>query len=98
MPNCRNCNAPIFFLTVEPNQYESNPKPVPIDVNPDPAGTLAIYEIPNPDSVYPAHGRDFQGERKRYFRRLGGFALEFYKRSGGSVWRIHFDTCRGPRR
>lgn len=77
MPKCRNCNAPIFFLSEKPRWFiggtsqnptneRTDPRPVPIDVDPSPAGTVAIFEDPNPDSVYRPHGKDFVGVRKKY--------------------------------
>lgn len=110
MPKCRNCNAPIFFLSEKPKRIVldgftdrareeiTEPKNLPIDVDPSPEGTLAIFEDPNPHSVYPPHGRDFKGVRKKYIARLSGYALESYKRLGGVVYRLHFDSCRNPRR
>ena len=92
MPKCRSCNAPIFFLAPEPNRWESNPKSLPINVDPDPAGNIAIYEKPNPRSNWKAE-REFKGERRRLMRKLGGEALAAYIRGGGAVYRVHFDTC-----
>lgn len=93
MPRCRNCMAPIFLVKPAPNRWEGNPKALPVDVNPDPAGTIGLYQVPSPFSMYPAH-RDFKGERKTYMRRLGGEALKAYTRLGGVVYRVHFDTCK----
>lgn len=88
MPRCRNCHAPIFFLTEQPKYYNAGtwdkPKqmlsevsPKPFDVDPSPAGTFGIYEYVG----------------KRYVRRLHDEALRIYKHLGGAVYRIHFETC-----
>ncbi len=106
MAKCRNCQAPIFFLTERPvrsvvggfsgnaTEQVTQPSAIPIDVDPHPAGTLAIFEDPPADCIYPKLGRDFVGVRKRYVARLYGFALEAYKRGGDAVlYRVHFDSC-----
>lgn len=87
------CRAPIFFLTREPTRQDPNPKNLPIDVNPSPSGTVAIYERPSRDSV-AIDDRNFKGERKRYFRQIYHEALKSYIRLGGAVYTIHFDTCK----
>lgn len=101
MPRCRSCGAPIFFLSERPEykmvgtynnpkEIRAEPRPMPIDVDPDPRGNIAIYEFPSPTCVW---GRDFVGERPRYFARLYHFALKSYVALGGVVYRLHFDSC-----
>lgn len=102
MPACRSCGAPIFFLTEQPRpttvggftgnarEVWSEPKPLPIDVDPDPKGNIAIYEVPPPNSIV----RKFTGTRGRFIARLAGFALSSFKELGGTVYTVHFDTCR----
>jgi len=92
MPKCRSCRAPIFFLTEQPEHYNagtwdqpkqaiSQPSPKPINVDPDGEGTFAIYE--------------FNG--KRYLRAMRGEARSMFKKAGGVLYRIHFDTCPARR-
>jgi hypothetical protein len=88
MPNCRNCKAPIFFLTLEPMDVRSGdgyppryirtePKPHPIDVNPTPAGNISLYK--------------FAG--RPYYRKQEGLVLKMLRGYGDALYTSHFDTC-----
>jgi hypothetical protein len=96
MPNCRLCSAPVFFLSEQPTRFAQFPKMLPIDVDPDDEGTVAIYEVPNPDSV-SVIDRAFKGVRQRFIRRIYGEARRSFITLGGVVYRIHFDSCPGRR-
>jgi hypothetical protein len=101
MAKCRNCYAPIFFLTEYPEMFNAGTwnepraafreiRPIPIDVDPDPAGFLAIYEYPN-NFVYTG------GRSDRYVRKLEGPTRDLFVRLGGVVYRSHFATCPAKR-
>jgi len=94
MANCRLCNAPIFFLSEKPSRFNRSPKLLPIDVNPDPEGSIAIYQAPDP-FVVPNLVREFTGQRGQYVARLYGYAKSSYVALGGVMYRIHFDVCPG---
>jgi hypothetical protein len=108
MPQCRKCGRPIFFLAerpeyiitgsyTNPKQVRTEPRPVPIDIDPDPIrGTLAIYEQPNRHSAYPPD-RDFTGTRQNFIRLMTPEVAAFWRRAGGELYRIHFDTCPAGR-
>lgn len=94
MPKCRNCYANIIFAEFEPDRFGNRSKPLPIDISPDPAGSIAFYESPSLTSNYPPD-RDPGTTRRTFARRMAGPAVvEAYTRAGGSLYRIHFDTCR----
>lgn len=72
---------------VAPKEIVTEPKPIPIDVNPDNAnGTIAIY-----DSKWPASN----SKTERFVRRLYHEAAKAWLRAGGVLYRSHFDTCPG---
>lgn len=95
MPNCYRCKQPIFFLSerpeykilggyLKPKEIRTEPKPIPINVNPDPAGNIAIYETKD---QYCGVGPG------TWIRRLYHEALKIWRERGGVVYSSHFDTC-----
>ena len=93
MPKCRTCGANIIFAQFEPDRFGNSGKPLPVNISPDPNGSIAFYESPSPTSNYPPE-RDAAAVRQTFARRMSGPAVvESYLRAGGSLYRIHFDTC-----
>lgn len=108
MPTCRNCNAPIFFLTEEPADVRvggswparfirTEPKPHPIDVDPSPGGTISLYEVPSRSSAFVTHG-GYKGPFKMYYRRQYAHTLELLRRWNVPLFTSHFETCPAPYR
>lgn len=90
--NCRKCGGPIIFLSVRPSFNDPNPKSVPVDPIPNPAGSIAIYQYPNPRSVFPEH-RDAK-IRRNYFVYLHNAARDMYVQAGGKMFMSHFESCK----
>ena len=100
MPSfCYKCNLPIIFVDFEPSRRTGEtPKTVPINITPDPDGTIMLYQSPGlwPGSCNDERNAEIKTRQKTFARRCYGRPLiESYLRSGGKMYRIHFDTCTG---
>lgn len=99
MPNCNRCGAPIIFLRERkdyvitgsyhnPKEVITDPKMKPIDVNPSPNGTVAIYETKTL----------FCGEMGTFISaRMHPETAKRFRNLGGTLYTIHFDTCPNRR-
>ncbi len=93
MPYCYKCNEPVLFVpTIANGSNEISPKSIPVNISPDPGGTLALLKWPVLfRGTKPANGR----EPIHVARRTYGDAARLVRILGGSLYRIHFDTCTG---
>lgn len=96
MPNCWQCNRPIIFVDFRPSDKTGEtPKSVPIDIEPNPDGSIILYQFPTLRAGL--HGDELkaaQATQKTFARRCYGRPyLDYYRALGGKIYKIHFDTC-----
>ncbi len=91
MPTCYKCDQPVIFIPTI-NGDAISEKSIPVNVNPDNAnGTIALFQWP----VLFKGTRPTKGEFMTVGRRIYSVAAEMLIKAGGSLYRIHWDTCRG---
>lgn len=98
MPLCFKCNAPIIFLTYDPNVTRLSfrdlrgytpPKELPIDRDPSAWGTLIVYE-----KEIPWYEGGFSRRKMTLYRRITGIDLHDARRDNRPLYTCHYDTCR----
>jgi hypothetical protein len=95
MPNCKTCNAPIFFLPIVNDELKPTGKTRPVNVDPDTEGTFVLVAIPvkcfrlgePPDPDAKTYGRPIYGRPAREYLQREGRGVPFY--------RDHAETCKG---
>ena len=87
-PKCEHCREPIrwaYVVEKRGTKAALDPKPMPLDYEPDPRGLRTLYLEP-PSPRWP-QGRFRTGELRR------GAQADAYRASGQQTYQQHYKTC-----
>jgi hypothetical protein len=93
MPKCYKCDQPVIFVNVVNEAGNLSDKAIPVNLEPDNAGgIIALVQWPFLfKGTKPFDGREIM----TVARKIYGEAAKSFRRDGGSLYRVHWDTCRG---